>query len=97
MEQINFIASELKGVQLRADRRVMSIMDTYDLGVDTVINLCGGVPSPDVSSYHLTIDSKSDTSIRCTVVTNLYETIRRINFGFMGIVASSGRTGPVAA
>jgi len=80
-EQINFLTPDLTGIHQLVDRRAMSVLEAYSLDMVTVINLCGGVPSADISSYDLTIHYINDTTIQCTIATNLYSAIRRINLG----------------
>ena len=80
-KQINFITPDLKGITQLVDRRVMALLKVYHINTVTIINLCGGIPADNITFYQLTIDIISDTTIQCTIATNLYNAIRRINFG----------------
>jgi len=46
----------------------------------SLINLCGGIPTSKITFCHLTIDFINTDTIQCTIVTDLYNAIRRINF-----------------
>jgi hypothetical protein len=80
-QQINYITSDWETMTRVIDGRAVPMLQAYDIELETVITLCGGVPSLSVTTYDLAINYISDTTIQCTIATNLYSAVRRINFG----------------
>jgi GNAT superfamily N-acetyltransferase len=80
-EKINFNTPLLTGVSHSIDHKCLSLLQKYDTDIKAVINLCGGIPTASIKTYNLTIHHTSNTTIQCTVTTNLFNAVRRINFG----------------
>ena len=80
-EKINFITPLLAGVSHSIDHKCLLLLQKYDTDIVAVINLCGGIPAASITTYDLTIHSISDSTIQCTITTDLFNAVRRINFG----------------
>src|SRR5438105_1106411 len=52
----------------------------YDLGINDLINLCGGVPSDKIEYVVLDAKSLSEHAISIEIETNLYNSCRHFNF-----------------
>lgn len=59
-----------------------SLISEHKLTIKDLINLCGGIPSRDVTEYRLEIISGSKDIVHIKVFTNLYEVVRSINFEY---------------
>ncbi|PWV48201.1 hypothetical protein [Chitinophaga sp. S165] len=57
-----------------------ALISEHNLTMKDLINLCGGIPSREVTECRLEIISGSKNVIHIKVFTNLYEVVRTINF-----------------
>jgi hypothetical protein len=79
-ERINFISPDPAAITPLADGRAMRVLEQFGFDIEGILTLCGGIPSVDMIVHEFAINYVSDTTVRCTLATNLYTTIRRINF-----------------
>jgi hypothetical protein len=56
------------------------VLRKYNLFVIDVVNLCGGMPSPDITDFQIRISSQYSDAITVEITTNLYEVVRAIDF-----------------
>lgn len=56
------------------------VMDRFGLKPEDLLELCGGIPIPDLQFLHVTIDSASEHTLRVAVASDRYSAFRTINF-----------------
>jgi hypothetical protein len=75
----NFIEENYALIQCSIDDRY-NVMQQCNVDLKDVVNLCGGIPSLDISSFYIKISSQYHSAITVEIETNLYEVVRAIDF-----------------
>ena len=58
----------------------LPVLGQYHLSPFDIINLCGGIPSPEITSVRVVINSTFSSALSVQIFTDQYEVVRNIDF-----------------
>ena len=78
--QANFLQEVEPFIQIELNN-ALPVLREYQLTPYDIINLCGGVPGPDITSIRVELNATYASALAIKIVTDQYEVTRRMDFG----------------
>ena len=77
--QINYLDTFSPAIQIELNN-ASSVLGQYNISPFDIINLCGGVPAPDITSIYVQLHATYASALSVRIVTDQYEVTRRMDF-----------------